>query len=58
MQPVSYLQEMDTNGKKETMKGNTYINAQGEDVVAGVRTGNDYINSSKTDMPKSYKELD
>ncbi len=32
------------------------LNAQGEDVVAGVRTGKD-ISLLKTDMPKSYKEL-
>jgi len=43
------------NGKKE-IEGEYLLNAQGEDVVAGVRTGND-ISQLKTDMPKSYKEL-
>ena len=32
------------------------INAQGEDVVAGVRTGKD-ISKLKIEMPKSYREL-
>ena len=44
------------NGKKE-IEGEYLINAQGEDVVAGVRTGKDVI-KLKNDMPKSYKELD
>jgi pyruvate,orthophosphate dikinase len=44
------------NGKKE-IEGEYLINAQGEDVVAGVRTGKDVI-KLKSDMPKSYKELD
>ena len=44
-----------SNGKKE-MEGEYLINAQGEDVVAGVRTGKN-INLLKKDMPKSYKEL-
>ena len=43
------------NGKKE-MEGEYLINAQGEDVVAGVRTGMN-IELLKKDMPKSYKEL-
>ncbi len=43
------------NGKKE-IEGEYLLNAQGEDVVAGVRTGKD-ISQLKTDMPKSYKEL-
>ena len=43
------------NGKKE-IEGEYLLNAQGEDVVAGVRTGND-ISQLKIDMPKSYKEL-
>ena len=44
-----------SNGKKE-MEGEYLINAQGEDVVAGVRTGKN-ISLLKKDMPKSYKEL-
>ncbi len=44
-----------SNGKKE-MEGEYLINAQGEDVVAGVRTGKN-IELLKKDMPKSYKEL-
>ena len=43
------------NGKKE-IEGEYLINAQGEDVVAGVRTGKD-ISQLKNDMPKSYGEL-
>ena len=43
------------NGKKE-LEGDYLINAQGEDVVAGVRTGED-ISKLKKEMPKSYKEL-
>ena len=43
------------DGKKE-IEGEYLLNAQGEDVVAGVRTGKD-ISLLKTDMPKSYKEL-
>jgi len=43
------------NGKKE-LEGEYLINAQGEDVVAGVRTGQN-IELLKKDMPKSYKEL-
>jgi pyruvate,orthophosphate dikinase len=43
------------NGKKE-IEGEYLINAQGEDVVAGVRTGND-ISKLKIEMSKSYKEL-
>jgi len=43
------------NGKKET-EGEYLLNAQGEDVVAGVRTGKDII-KLKTEMPKSYREL-
>jgi len=43
------------NGKKE-IEGEYLINAQGEDVVAGVRTGKN-IELLKKDMPKSYKEL-
>ena len=43
------------NGKKE-IEGEYLINAQGEDVVAGVRTGVS-IELLKKDMPKSYKEL-
>lgn len=44
-----------SNGKKE-MEGEYLINAQGEDVVAGVRTGKN-ISLLKKDMPKSFKEL-
>jgi pyruvate,orthophosphate dikinase len=44
-----------SNGKKE-IEGEYLLNAQGEDVVAGVRTGND-ISKLKNDMPKSYKKL-
>ncbi len=43
------------NGKKE-MEGEYLINAQGEDVVAGARTGKN-IDLLKKEMPKSYKEL-
>jgi len=43
------------NGKKE-IEGEYLLNAQGEDVVAGVRTGED-ISQLKNDMPKSYREL-
>ena len=43
------------NGKKE-IEGEYLINAQGEDVVAGVRTGKN-VALLKKDMPKSYKEL-
>ena len=43
------------NGKKE-IEGEYLINAQGEDVVAGVRTGKD-ISKLKIEMPKSYREL-
>ena len=43
------------NGKKE-IEGEYLINAQGEDVVAGVRTGKD-ISQLKKEMPNSYKEL-
>ena len=44
-----------SNGKKE-MEGEYLINAQGEDVVAGVRTGKN-ISLLKKDIPKSFKEL-
>ena len=44
-----------SNGKKE-LEGEYLINAQGEDVVAGVRTGKN-IDLLKKDMGKSYKEL-
>jgi pyruvate,orthophosphate dikinase len=44
-----------SNGKKE-LEGEYLINAQGEDVVAGVRTGKN-IDLLKKDMEKSYKEL-
>lgn len=43
------------NGKKE-IEGEYLINAQGEDVVAGVRTGKN-IALLKKEMPKSHKEL-
>jgi len=43
------------NGIKE-IEGEYLLNAQGEDVVAGVRTGND-ISKLQKEMPKSYKEL-
>jgi len=43
------------NGKKE-IEGEYLLNAQGEDVVAGVRTGKD-VSKLKNDMPKSYNEL-
>ena len=36
--------------------GEYLINAQGEDVVAGVRTGKQ-VDQMKKDMPKSYKQL-
>ena len=55
VQQELYLQEMVSNGKKE-LEGEYLINAQGEDVVAGVRTGKN-IDLLKKDMPKSYKEL-
>ena len=42
------------NGKKE-IEGEYLINAQGEDVVAGVRTGKS-IELLKKDMPKSHKD--
>ena len=53
VQQELYLQEMVSNGKKE-MEGEYLINAQGEDVVAGVRTGKN-IELLKKDMPKSHK---
>ena len=43
------------NGKKE-IEGEYLTNAQGEDVVAGVRTGKN-VELLKREMPKSYKEL-
>ena len=43
------------NGKKE-IEGEYLINAQGEDVVAGVRTGKN-VALLKKKMPKSHKEL-
>jgi len=43
------------NGKRE-IEGEYLTNAQGEDVVAGVRTGKN-IELLKKEMPKSYKEL-
>jgi len=43
------------NGIKE-IEGEYLLNAQGEDVVAGVRTGKD-ISKLQKEMPKSYKEL-
>ena len=43
------------NGKRE-LEGEYLINAQGEDVVAGVRTGKN-VAILKKEMPKSYKEL-
>jgi len=43
------------NGKRE-IEGEYLINAQGEDVVAGVRTGKN-IDLLKKEMPKSHKEL-
>ena len=43
------------NGKRE-IEGEYLINAQGEDVVAGVRTGKN-VDLLKKEMPKSYKEL-
>jgi len=43
------------NGKKE-LEGEYLTNAQGEDVVAGVRTGKN-IEMLKKEMPRSYKEL-
>ncbi len=43
------------NGIKE-IEGEYLLNAQGEDVVAGVRTGKD-ISRLQKEMPKSYKEL-
>ncbi len=44
-----------SNGKKE-LEGEYLINAQGEDVVAGVRTGKS-IDLLRKEMPESYKEL-
>ena len=44
-----------SNGKRE-IEGEYLINAQGEDVVAGVRTGKN-VDLLKKEMPKSYKEL-
>ncbi|MBW2472332.1 MAG: pyruvate, phosphate dikinase, partial [Deltaproteobacteria bacterium] len=44
-----------SNGKKE-FYGEYLINAQGEDVVAGIRTPQD-LKHLKKDMPKAYKEL-
>ena len=43
------------NGKKE-IEGEYLINAQGEDVVAGVRTGKN-VALLKKEMPKSHREL-
>ena len=43
------------NGKRE-IEGEYLTNAQGEDVVAGVRTGKN-VELLKREMPKSYKEL-
>jgi len=43
------------NGKRE-IEGEYLINAQGEDVVAGVRTGKN-VELLKKEMPKSHKEL-
>ena len=43
------------NGKRE-IEGEYLTNAQGEDVVAGVRTGKN-VDLLKKEMPKSYKEL-
>ena len=43
------------NGKRE-IEGEYLTNAQGEDVVAGVRTGKN-IELLKNEMPKSHKEL-
>ena len=44
-----------STGKKE-FYGEYLINAQGEDVVAGIRTPQD-LKHLKKDMPKAYKEL-
>ena len=44
------------NGKKE-IEGEYLLNAQGEDVVAGVRTGKEILTLRK-EMPKSYSQLD
>jgi pyruvate,orthophosphate dikinase len=43
------------NGKRE-IEGEYLTNAQGEDVVAGVRTGKKF-EEMKKEMPKSYKEV-
>ena len=43
------------NGTKE-IEGEYLLNAQGEDVVAGVRTGKEILSLQK-EMPKSYNEL-
>jgi pyruvate, orthophosphate dikinase len=43
------------NGKRE-IEGEYLINAQGEDVVAGVRTGKN-VDLLKKEMPKSHREL-
>ena len=43
------------NGKRE-IEGEYLTNAQGEDVVAGVRTGKN-VELLKKEMPKSHKEL-
>lgn len=45
----------ETDGTNE-LSGEYLTNAQGEDVVAGVRTGKD-ISKLRNEMPKSYKEL-
>jgi len=43
------------DGKRE-LEGEYLTNAQGEDVVAGVRTGKEIV-ELKREMPQSYKEL-
>jgi len=43
------------DGKRE-LEGEYLTNAQGEDVVAGVRTGKEIVELKK-EMPQSYKEL-
>ena len=54
VQQELYLQEMVITVKRDRRE--YLINAQGEDVVAGVRTGKS-IELLKKDMPKSHKEL-
>jgi pyruvate,orthophosphate dikinase len=51
---VAFTRDPSTGDRK--MMGEYLINAQGEDVVAGIRTPQPIANMSK-DMPKAYKEF-